>query len=195
MTFGRAREEEKLSEMVRSVLTGLGFFEIMSLMQTTEEKHFQWLGFSPTPYVEIANPKIFGQKVVRTHLLTGLLEVFGKNRLAPKPQKLFEIGNVVLPDEMRETRTKEERRVAFGIVHKDAGYADGRAVLDALLRELGEKGEYTPWESPLFLPSRAAKVKSQRFFGILGEVHPEVLNRFEISCPLVLGELTLMEVL
>lgn len=194
MTVGAEREEEKLSNLVRQVFTGLGYIEIMSLMQTTQEKHFDFLGLTPEKdHVVIGNPKTVGQNIVRCHLLTGILEVFQKNRLAPKPQKFFETGNVVFIDKKTETQTREERRVVFAVQDKDAGYADVRALTDALLREMNLKGEYSVLEYTPFIPGRSAAVKTGSLRGILGEIHPKVLNHFEIPYPVALGEVTLMD--
>ena len=48
----------------------------------------------------------------------------------------------------------EYRHLAFGTIGPDAGYADGRAVLDSVLRELGLNGEYRPLEHPSFIEGR-----------------------------------------
>ncbi|RME75965.1 MAG: phenylalanine--tRNA ligase subunit beta [Planctomycetota bacterium] len=190
LTLGQEREEEVLSNQVRAVLTGLGFQEIMSLMQTTEENHFTKLGLKPGDYVRIENPKTFGQNVVRCHLMTGILEVFQKNRLAPKPQLFFEVGDVVFLDLEQETSTGQERRVVFGISDAGAGYADVRSVMDALLRELGREGEYEAYPHAAYIPGRTARVRAGEWIGFLGEIHPQVLNNFDIPYPVAMGELS-----
>ncbi|MGD2089614.1 MAG: hypothetical protein PVH61_25790 [Candidatus Aminicenantes bacterium] len=38
----------------------------------------------------------------------------------------------------------EYRHLAFAVIGTEAGYADGCAVLDSVLRELGLNGEYRP---------------------------------------------------
>ncbi|RME04348.1 MAG: phenylalanine--tRNA ligase subunit beta [Planctomycetota bacterium] len=197
MTVGEQREEERISDLARQVMLGLGFTEIMSLMQTTEQRHLDSFGYSSLDYVRLANPKSQERNVVRCHLKTGIMEVFVKNRLAAKPQKFFELGNVVLVDTSRETCTREERRLVFGITDREVGYAHIRAVMDALLRELVldfEEVEYEPLEDGAFLPNRAARVRAGGYWGELGEVHPRVLESFGLTHPVVLGELCLREI-
>ena len=47
MTIGQARPEEKISEVMRDIMLGLGFNEVMSLMLTTEANHFTKLKLPP----------------------------------------------------------------------------------------------------------------------------------------------------
>ncbi|MFQ5740703.1 MAG: phenylalanine--tRNA ligase subunit beta [Acidobacteriota bacterium] len=196
LTIGRARAEELLTERVRQVLTGLGFSEIMSLPLTTEEDHFERLRMPvPENYPKISNPKLKSHKVVRTHLMTGLVESLYENRRRPMPLRLFEVDNVVELDPETETRTCEERRVAFVEMGREAGYAGLRSLLDALLRELGFGGKYFPIDHPSFVAGRAASVDAGKpVTGILGEVHPEVLVRFGLDHPVAIAEVTLFRI-
>ena len=67
--------------------------------------------------------------------------------------------------------------------------------MDALLRELGWKGEYMAINDPTFVDGRvAAFIVDGKPIGILGEVHPEVLTNFGLTHPVALAELTLQRV-
>jgi phenylalanyl-tRNA synthetase beta chain len=196
MTIGQARAEEDLSQMIRNVMLGLGFGEIMSLPLTTEENHFERFRLDvPQNYPRIANPKLKALKVVRTHLMTGLLEHLRENRRQPMPLKFFELDNVVLLDQQAETGASEERRVALVEMGEDAGYASIRAVVDALLFEVGATGKYQADENPTFITGRAARVTTDKtVHGRLGELHPEVLTNFGLDYPVALAELCLIRV-
>jgi phenylalanyl-tRNA synthetase beta chain len=196
MTVGTPRSEETLSDRVRQVLIGLGFSEIMSLPLTTEEHQFERLRL-PTPdrYPRVANPKLKAYNVVRTHLLGGLFEALRENRRRPMPQRLFEIDNIALLDDNAETGAVEERRVALVEIGRDSGYATARSVIDSLLRELGWKPEYSPVDHSTFVEGRAATFTvNGKQAGILGEVHPQVLENFGLTYPVALAELTLQRV-
>ena len=178
LTVGDARAEETLSEIVRNVLLGLGFSEVMSLPLNTEEDHFLRLR-APVPehYPRIENPKLKALKVVRTHLISGLLQALYENRKRPMPLRLFEIDNVATIDPEAETGVREERRVAFVEMGPEAGYASARSVLDAILREMELTGSYEPSNEPMFTPGRAANVAAGKDIkGRLGELHPEVIT-------------------
>jgi phenylalanyl-tRNA synthetase beta chain len=196
MTVGAARPEESLSDRVRQILIGLGYSEIMSLPLTTEEHQFERLR-KPTPnrYPQVANPKLKAYNVVRTHLMGGLFEALRENRRRPMPQRLFEIDNVVELDETAETGAAEHRRVALTEIGRESGYATARSVMDAVLRELGWDGQYAAIDHPTFVPGRAAVLSvGGKNVGLLGEVHPEVLDNFGLTFPVALAELTLQRV-
>jgi phenylalanyl-tRNA synthetase beta chain len=182
-------------------LLGLGYTEVMSLPLTTEEERFlRFRGEAPAHYPRVANPKLVALKVVRTHLMNGLLQVLYENRKRPMPLRLFEIDNVVTLDPARETGVREERRVGFIEMGPEAGYATVRSILDAILREMGQEATYTINNNPAFIPGRgAAVVTSGALEGCLGKLHPEVvtaeaIQRFgfaqALDYPLAIGELT-----
>jgi len=103
MTIAKARTEELLSHQVREAMLGLGFTEIMSLLLQSEKRQFEKYQLKPgSEHVEVENPKTIEQKVMRTHLMTGIMETFHKNRRKAVPQKIFEIGNVVQIDPDKE---------------------------------------------------------------------------------------------
>ena len=132
------------------------------------------------------------------HLLTGLLESLANNRRRPVPQKFFELGNVVQfdPNSTNDAHTSEERRLAFAVIGPEAGYAEARSFLDSVIGEWGFTATYEPGDFPAFIEGRNAKVTlSNGFNAIIGEVHPEVLNNFNLSYPVAMGELTLARVI
>ncbi len=193
MTVGQPRPEELLSEQARQILLGLGFTEIMNLPLSTEEQQFERLRIStPERYPQISNPKLKDYRVLRTHLMGGLLEALRENRRRPMPLCLFEMDNVTRLEETAETGTIDQRHLAFIEIGRDAGYAAARSVLDALLRELGFTACYTEIDHPTFVPGRVASFKTDdEIVGVLGEVHPEVLTNFNLNYPAALVELTL----
>ncbi|MEZ4473564.1 MAG: phenylalanine--tRNA ligase subunit beta [bacterium] len=190
MTVGRPRPEEVASGLVRTALVGLGYTEVMSLPMTTEADHFTRLGQAvPEHFVRVANPKLRALTVVRSHLMGGVLQALHENRRRPMPVRLFELDNCVRLDAAGENGTTEERRLCFGDIGPDAGYASVRARLDALLWELGLTGTFEPVEHPAFVPGRVARFTTGTAVeGLIGEVAPGVLDAFGIDLPVGLVE-------
>jgi phenylalanyl-tRNA synthetase beta chain len=192
MTVGGARPEEEASGSARTVMLGLGFSEIMSLPMTTESDHY--LRFNqvvPERYPRVGNPKLKALTVVREHLMSGGMQALHEHRRRPMPLRLFEVDNVVALDDERPTRSREERRLGFVEMGKDAGYASARSYLDALLRELGAEPTYAPLEHASFTSGRAASFEAGPFRGKLGELHPAVVDAFGLDHPVALVEVTL----
>lgn len=196
MTVGMERPEERIANRARSVMTGLGFTEIMSLNLQSRESHFNRLRMEPDgSFVVVENPKTLNQEVVRNHLITGIMETLEKNRRKPVPQRIFEIGAVTFLDSEVETGVQEYRHAAFVIIGPVAGYADGRSVLDSLMRELGIVGQYRAVEHPTFIEGRCAEVTNDAgFWARIGEMHPQVLDNFSLTYPIVYCELRLARV-
>ena len=197
MTIAQERLEEKLAQSARSVMIGLGFDEIFSLMITSKENHFEKLRISSeeNKYVLLMNSKLAEYNIVRTHLMTGLLEALSKNKLKPIPQKYFEVGNVVLVGGTHETGTMEEKRLAFAIIGENASYAQARSIVDSVLRELGIQGTYEAMHTDFCIDGRVAQVHlSNGLQAYVGEVHPAVLNAFDLNYPVVAGEISLAKI-
>jgi len=197
MTVGSHQPVEELSATVRRVMTGLGFLETMTLVLTNEKEHYELLGRKvPDRYVRLENPISTEQTMARGRLLTGLLATFRVNSTREMPQYLFEIGDCYELDDAAETGVRTLRKLGAGLAGPRVGFADIRAVADALAREMGRALEFEPVEHPALIPGRAAAIAfegSQKRQGILGEVHPEVLERFGIGQPVALLEVDLSD--
>jgi phenylalanyl-tRNA synthetase beta chain len=197
LTVGQERPEERLGMLLRSAMTGLGFFEIMSLNLNSAENLFAKLRLPEGERaVQVENPKTALQGWLRPHMLAGLLETLEKNRRRPVPQRIFEIGSATVLAPQNETGVAEYRHLGFAVIGPEAGYANGRAVLDALLAELGLTATYKAANHPSFIEGRCAEALSADgvTWARLGEVHPEVLTSFNLACPAVIGELRFAQV-
>lgn len=196
-TVPRPRREEVISGLAREVMVGMGFYEIMSLQLQSIQRHFKNFLIPPgKDHVVVKNPKTVDQKILRTHLKTGIMETFQKNRRMAVPQKIFEIGNVSILDSRAPTGVAEFRHLAFGMIGPKTGYAQVRAVLDALLRELEMQGEYREAEDPTFITGRTARLEGENgVMARLGEIHPRVLNFFSLAYPVGYCELLLTRVI
>ncbi len=195
-TVGGERPIEARSNRMREVLCGLGFLEVMTLILTSPEAHDDALG-SPRSEsaVHVAHPVSSEQTMLRTNLRPGLLATFQHNVTHPLPQHIFEVGDVTLLNTEAETLAREERRFACGVTAARVGFEDAKAIAEVLLRECGQSASLKPLDAPPFLKGRAAEAwldsagdaepKRALWFG---EVHPEVLGRFNMQNPAILLE-------
>jgi phenylalanyl-tRNA synthetase beta chain len=198
--------------LAAAALTGLGFTETLSLVLTNERNHYERLRRSVAPNrVTVANPASSDQTMLRTHLLSSLLEQLAHNTDRPLPQRIFELGDVVNSESAPTIEPLELRTVAAAIIGTGTGYADGRAVMDALLHEMGYSSvSYLPLDEPAALPGRAAAIqltcdaaqkpphglgrleaKGSLQIGTIFELHPEVLEEWKLGAPVVMLSLLL----
>ncbi|MDD2620728.1 MAG: phenylalanine--tRNA ligase subunit beta, partial [Syntrophomonadaceae bacterium] len=154
--------------------------------------------------VGLANPLSEDQSVMRTLLLPGLLDNIAMN-LARKNQNLafFEIGAVFFPvnNELPREKLKLGAIVAGrnqinwlkNQVEMDFFFLKG--ILEDLISELGIKEySFAEIQEPSFHPGRTAQLmcKGQKI-GIIGEVHPLVLQKYDIKVRTCAFELDLDE--
>uniref|UniRef100_A0A672I0U7 Phenylalanine--tRNA ligase beta subunit n=1 Tax=Salarias fasciatus TaxID=181472 RepID=A0A672I0U7_SALFA len=131
----------KLTELLRQDLAAAGFTEALNFALCSQEDIADRLGkkISETRAAHISNPKTAEFQVARTTLLPGLLKTIAANRKMPLPLKLFEVSDVVLKDETKDST---------------------------------------------FFPGRCAEIFVRgKSVGRLGVLHPDVINRFELTMP------------
>jgi len=191
ITIGERAPMERLSDRARRILVGLGFTEAMNYTLTNQRRELDLVKVKED-VAEIANPVSEEYTIVRNSLLPSLLETLHQNRRNPLPQRIFEVGDVVILDAEAETGARNVRRVAGVVIGEKAGFTQIRGIAEALLRELGVKWELKNTWSPSFLDGRVVELSSGgKKLGMAGEIHPEVLFGFELEHPVAAFEIEL----
>ena len=198
MTVGDELAIERAREVVRQTLIGLGYYEVMTLPMTAPGAAYEKMGLAEgDDYVKVAHPISVAQTMLRTSLLGGLMETLSLNTHHDMPQRIFEVGEVTLLDAEAETGASEYQRVAVAVTGGQASFAQARSVAESLAKQFGCRLRAQSLNCGLFTPGRGAKLLldknggEQDGLGQLGEVHPEVLERFRMSHPTAVFELDL----
>jgi len=191
-TTGGVRPEQGLLDVARELMVGLGFQEILTYTLTNPKNLFARMNCKKERVVELANPKVQTLTCLRNWLLPSLMEFLSNNSSVEYPQKIFELGKVTILDEKQETRTRDEHWLAAIICHASANFSEIKSALDALFMNLGIEWKIKEAKHPSFLEGRTAAiyVKGKRL-GIIGEMHPEVLNNFKLENLAVAFEMNL----
>ncbi|MFH7860697.1 MAG: phenylalanine--tRNA ligase subunit beta [Candidatus Aenigmatarchaeota archaeon] len=188
-TMGKIDELEEISNSVAEVMIGLGFQEILSYNLTSKENLFKKMNRKEEALVEIENPVSSSWSVFRTWLLPNLLEFLSSNKHVEYPQKIFEIGDCVVIDETREGKTREIRKLACAISDTKASYEDISSFLDSLLSSFGISYKLKPIEHESFVQARVAGIfVGNKQVGFLGEIHPLVLENWNLEMPVAAFE-------
>ncbi|MBS7620617.1 phenylalanine--tRNA ligase subunit beta [Candidatus Bathyarchaeota archaeon] len=193
LTVGEKHPASKLADAVRQIMTGLGFLEVMNFTLTNERTHYELIGLKPKNPVRLANPVSAEYTIMREMLLPGLLKNLAENRHESYPQKLFEVSDVAKINRRRETMCERRLHLASVTSHSTANYTEIKSVCEALLVNMGlANWQVEATRHPNFLEGRTAAIRlGKRKIGILGEVHPQVLNNFEIENPTAAFEIDL----
>lgn len=184
VTIAKVHPYQKLSNLVRRILTGLGFNEVVNFTLTNIKEHYEYMRTKGNP-IELLNPVSSEYNMARDALLPGLIRTLRINKHEALPQKIFEVGDVVFYDPEAETSATRKLNVAVAITDTEIGFTDIKATSEALLRELGcEQWKFQPTSLPSFIDGRTALVEADgKVIGHVGEIHPEVLNNFNLEYP------------
>ncbi len=189
-TIGSELERTRTARLVREALVGAGFQEILSFIMSNPRVQYEQMGIIPEPHVELQNPMSQEYSMLRTSLLPNVLRFLSENKHVSLPHRVFECGDVVLPDESEETFVRSERRVAAAIADNEVGYEDIQAVLHAFLHEFGVEFKLAKSIHPSLLNGRTAEVSFERVvIGLMGEMNPTVLSNYELETPVAVFEL------
>jgi phenylalanyl-tRNA synthetase beta chain len=195
MTVGKEDPFSIFSEKVTNILIGLGLLECYTYHLTSKEKQTKLMNLD-NEVVEIANSVSAEQDCLRSWMVPCLMEVLSENKHHELPHRLFDIGVIFNPDKDKETETgvKEATRLGVVIAQEDADYTKVRQVLDYLLHHLGLKAEYNETEHDSFIPGRVARCfAKEKGVAYLGEIHPGVLNNWNLEVPVAVLELNLSD--
>jgi len=194
ITVGKELTETKIIRKIRDLMVGLGFQEIFYYVMSSEGIQVRKMRLTNINLVKIANPVSKEYSVIRHSLIPGLLNIISKNAHVELPHKIFEVGDVIVFDKLSETRTNNSTNLAAIISDYSISYEDIQAVLYALLRNLNIKFKAEPTVHPSFIEGRTAKILvKNREIGVVGEIHPEVLENFKIENPVAAFEVNVQK--
>jgi len=197
----RANPRLEWSERVRNLLVSCGLDEVItySLVSVEDERKLRPSPFSPPKSggteggLYVLNPLSAERAYLRQTLLPSLLHTTGENLRFFDRVVIFEIGAVylplerqTLPDEplrlgMVMTGPREARSWLAGQGCTPLGFYDLKGVVETLLAGLRLEGVFEPGQHPAFHPGRCAQVSvGDGVLGVMGELHPLVLDAFDL---------------
>jgi phenylalanyl-tRNA synthetase beta chain len=187
--IGKENPVQAVTGAIRELISGLGYLEVLPFTLTNERTLYTRMR---RPVQECALKILYpiseDHTLVRTSILPLLLETLQANRHRELPQRIFAVGDVI---EGMHTIQK----LACVSTHPGADFSEAYATADALCRELSIS--YTTIESHdgAFIEGRRGDIVcKEKNSGVFGEIHPAVLNAFELEHPVAAVELNLTAV-
>ncbi len=196
-TTGGISPHAQLCDLVREIMVGLGFQEILTFTMINPETLQTKMNKKREKVVEIANPRMVTFTCLRNWLLPSLMEFLSHNTHVEYPQKIFEVGYVVVFDGKTETKTRDVTKLACVTTHPNANFTEIKSCLEALFLNMGLKlWRIRETTHPSFILGRTVTIHfKNREIGIMGEIHPQVLNNFELKNPAGAFEINLEEIM
>jgi phenylalanyl-tRNA synthetase beta chain len=198
-TVGNLSRLEVLADRVRNLMVGMEFQEIMAnIMGARADLCGRMLveGTSWGRAVEVDNVMSQNYACLRQWLLPSLLQVEAASSRTFYPHRLFEVGEAAILDDQGELGSRTVLLLGALIAHAQAHFSELHSCLDLLLYYLDCPYQLEALDHPSFLTGRAGRIMAEgRTVGMLGEIHPEVLERWQIEMPAVAMELDLHQLL
>lgn len=204
---GGKDHNQYLEEKVKVVMQSFGLDEAITY-SFINAKAYEALGLEGCSFITLANPLTEEQNVMRTTLIPGLLQVVATNlKRQVKKIEIFEMGAVYLPKSLPlEDLPKEELTLALALTGKEIKTIFGeqlepdfytvKGMLEKLFLELGiEDYSLAPAQKAYLHPGRSAVIcLDGQEIGVMGEVHPDVTQNFEINQRVYLLEMQLPKI-
>ncbi|MEK9805011.1 MAG: phenylalanine--tRNA ligase subunit beta [Euryarchaeota archaeon] len=177
-----------LHRRVRESLRSLNLQETQSLTLSNERVQFDKTRWKSLAIItELANPITIDHTMMRQRILPSLLQLLAANRHHELPQRVYEIGTVVLD-------SNNATRAAWACAEVGGGFSAAKGFAQAFLRDIGANLDDVVWESTNlnegpWLAGRGAKVFIfGEEIGQIGEIDPAVASEFGLRVPIQAGD-------
>lgn len=188
-TTGKLSFKLRIDNLARSVAEQFGFNEGMTYSFESPKVYDKLLipaGDKLRENVVISNPLGEDYSIMRTISLNGILTSLSTNyNRRNKNVRLYELGNIYLPKALPVTELPDERMQFTLGMYGDGDFFDLKGVVEELFEKAGLKKimTYNPNAGKTFLhPGRQAEIiYNNKVMGYLGEIHPEVLDNYDIG--------------
>ncbi len=183
-TVGKAAPEEDLADRFRNLMVGCGFQEVFLPILCSQKEQSVDMNNPDAQIISISNPMSENYSAIRGSLLPGLLKTEATSRRALYPHRIFEVGEVgvLAPGENYGTRT--DIHLCALEASDEANLSGVQSYLEVLSYYFDFEYAIAPIEHPTFLPGRSGEICiGERVYGLIGEVHPSVLEIWGINYP------------
>lgn len=180
-------EAQKLEKVVSSTMLACGFTEIATFSFISPKAYDKIRLPENSPKrnsVVISNPLGEDTSVMRTTVIPSMLDVLSRNyNNRNESAALFELSNEYIwkgPDELPD----ENEKLTIGMYGNAYDFFTLKGAVEELFDVVGIKNyDVEPLtDDPTFHPGRTAVIKlGDEVISVIGEVHPAVLNNYEIG--------------
>lgn len=198
IAVGGKPENQIIGDIIKDLLNGMGFNEILTY-SFVSPKTIDMINLGKNSakrnMIRLINPLGDETSVMRTGLLPNMLEVASGNiNRKVEDFRAFEIGQVFVPGPNSEKELPYEIPNLVIAIYGKEDFYELKGVIETLLNELGIKDyEFTvEKDHPTYHPGRCANVVvGDKILGTIGELHPIVIENYDLNKRCYCGELDL----
>lgn len=146
--------------------------------------------------VKIKNPLGEDFSQMRTTTIPSMMECLARNNSRSiEEARLFEMAKIYIPKEKEESLPEEKNILSIGL-YGNTDYYDLKGIIENLLDVLGINNYkfIRQSDNKAFHPGKTADLYcGKKAVGILGEIHPDVSDNYDIDTPCYAAEIDLDE--
>lgn len=196
VTHGKLNNYQKNVNDIKDTLVYKGFSEIYTY-SFISPKAFERIKVpedsSLRHAVSLMNPLGEEHSIMRTTLLPSMLNTIGFNLNRKVGElKLFEVSAVYLPKELPlKEQPYENKRLSLGLCDKSKDFYDLKGIIETIFMKLKIKDYVFKQDTHFaFHPGRCARIFLDDVeIGVAGEIHPDILEEYEIDQRVYVAEL------
>ena len=191
--YGNQSRQNHYFDKIRQALVGMGLIENINFILSNKDIHLRRMKIEKSDFFTVNNSKSEEHDILRRSLLPSLLFSLSKNIHEEYPQKLFEIGQVFLP----EQENSEKWNLCCATAFNGVTFTEIKGILQTLMEIcLGTTFETKAAEHSSFISGRSADIFYKgKTVGQIGEVSPILIDSFKIKMPVAAFDLDLTELL
>jgi phenylalanyl-tRNA synthetase beta chain len=115
------------------------------------------------------------------------------NKHREYPQKIFEVGDVVIFDEGTDTGTRTVRKLAGVVSYDNANLTEMKSIIEAVLYNLGYNYAIEEVSHSTFIETRSGEIiVDGKRAGLFGEINPKVIENWKLEKPVIAFEVALI---
>ena len=185
-TFGEEVPLIAFSNSTRDIMIGFGYFEVATISLSNLREQYDSMGLhEEKSVIKVKKPVSEEHVLIRTSLLPSLLAILRKNKHRELPQKIFEVGEVVVGHKNRSL-------LGGATIHAKASFTEIKSLVRSILSTMGFDASVSAATHPSFIPGRCAYAHvDTETVGVFGEIAPETIEAFDLKYPVAAFELDL----
>lgn len=193
-TIGRKTLKQKVEDTIKRTMIACGLYEIYTY-SFASPKVFDMINLPADSElrkaVTISNPLGEDFSIMRTTTIPDMLEVLARNyNRRAEEARLFDVSHIYLPSEDKDL-PDEKHMLTLGL-YGNTDFYELKGAVEELFRMLGITNyDFEPVkDNYTYHPGRTAKVTiNGKYAGTIGEIHPEVTEKFNGPDSVYIGEI------
>jgi phenylalanyl-tRNA synthetase beta chain len=195
--IGRKTYHQLLNDRIKDLMVSFGFYEALTFSFESPDV-FQKLLVEENSelrkVVSVLNPLGEAYSIMRTSCVNGLLTSIAINyNKRNQTAFLFEIANIYKPVQLPLTELPDEQLMLTAAFYApEADFYTAKGYAETLFKALGmPETVFEPVKIPYFHPGRNAGISlNGDVLGVVGEIHPTVLEHYDIGARVYVIELS-----